>query len=732
MKIGTELVWVNARGKLVGLDPRTGKEAQQLEVPASIARTSWALVGVERGGKRLALVNTGGDGTRTNRIVALAVPDGHEAWARDYPQGRDHTVHGATFHGARLFEQSNREITEIDPTTGKVVLDCPMPPVNGHSGPPRWKLMRGEVVAMLDVYGERPPVVVRFKPGGPPVLAQVPRPREASSWTPVAVDGGVIVMRVGNDLWAYDVFEVDPSEQDALSPAERVRTIVDRATLNRYHTAEFIDGNRPIYDELRAVPDFGRHLLALASDADLQRRDRAVDAATGLRIPGVTDLLLGEIFRASPVPRPLTDAELAALAPRLGFHEPSRAYKEGLMRRFAQIRLLAAMNDPKGADRLGPLLAARTTPEGLGWWDANIWAGGGYDTYGAGAWDGASQRERRVHAQAVSTESAYSESLRATVGRSFANAAIYRLLARLGRPADVARLDELDRTTARTGGWAAICDADDAVKETGPKRVWVDPWSLCGGIDVGGSYRLTQARNILWLRRRLANGSFGPPAWAGDAGGDQCLKKRTMQNAKLKGRRIVVSGTSENSVIATIDPTGVFADADDDGLTDRTEAAFGTDPKRADSDGDGVPDGRDPAPLAAPPRDARGEIMSEMLRYATVFLVGGPLAVQDDRAAWAEGPNAAGMLLHVPPGTRFDEQVCDLALGPDELATGVRTPFPVARLQALKIVGDRARGRFVWSKLSQHWAHDVGLARVQGKWRVVDDELLVNYRERPE
>ena len=728
VEIGAELVWVNTSGKLVGLDPRTGKEAQQLALPAAASRGTWALVGVERGGGRLALVNTGGQGMRTNQIIALAVPDGHEVWSREYPQGRGHFVRGATFHGARLFEQSNQEITEIDPTTGKVLLDCPMPPVNEYAHPPRWQAMRGEVVAMLDARGEGPPVVVRCKPGGAPVLAQVPRPREASFWTPVAVDGGAIVMRVGNDLWGYGVFEADPSEQEALSPAERVRTIVDRATLNPYHTAEFIEANRPIHEELRAVPDFGRHLLALANDADPQRRDRAIDAATGLRIPGVTDLLLGEIFRATPPPGPLTDAELAALAPNLGFHEPSRQYQTRLMRRFAQIRLVAAMDDPRAADRLGPLLAARTTPEGLGWWDANIWAGGGYDTYGAGTWDGPTQRERRAHAQSVSTESAYSESLRATVGRSIAHAAIYRLLARQGRPADLARLDELDRTTARAGGWAAICDADDAVKDPGPQRVWVDPWGLCRGIDVGGGYRLTQARNIFWLRRRLANGSFGPPAWAGDAGGDQCLQKRTMQTAKRKGGRIEVKGGSERVVIATIDPAGVFADSDGDGLTDRTEVAFGLHPKRADSDGDGVPDGRDPAPLAVAPRDARGEIMSEMLRYATLFLVGGPLAVQDDKAAWVDSPSAAGLLLHLPPETKADEQVCNSARAPDEPAGGARTPFPVARLQELKIDGDRAHGRFVWSKLSDRWAHDVVFARVQGKWRVVDDRLILNYR----
>lgn len=42
-------------------------------------------------------------------------------------------------------------------------------------------------------------------------------------------------------------------------------------------------------------------------------------------------------------------------------------------------------------------------------------------------------------------------------------------------------------------------------------------------------------------------------------------------------------------------------DSDGDGLTDRQEAAFGTDPLRADSDGDGILDGDDPEPIGASP-----------------------------------------------------------------------------------------------------------------------------------
>ena len=42
-------------------------------------------------------------------------------------------------------------------------------------------------------------------------------------------------------------------------------------------------------------------------------------------------------------------------------------------------------------------------------------------------------------------------------------------------------------------------------------------------------------------------------------------------------------------------------DSDGDGLTDRQEARFGTDPAVPDTDGDGLLDGEDPSPLPGPP-----------------------------------------------------------------------------------------------------------------------------------
>jgi len=158
----------------------------------------------------------------------------------------------------------------------------------------------------------------------------------------------------------------------------------------------------------------------------------------------------------------------------------------------------------------------------------------------------------------------------------------------------------------------------------------------------------------------------------------------------------------------------------------RALAALGTDSKRADTDGDGVPDGRDPAPLAVPARDAAGEVTAEMLRFATLFLVGGPLTLQGAAGGATEGPNGAGLPAGLPPELDADDQICETAGGRKRGFEAVRpsrlrTPFPIARIEALKIDGDRAQGRFRWSNRSDQCAHDLGLARVQGQWYVVDD-----------
>lgn len=719
--LGGKYVYVQWQGKIRALDPATGKEVRAYALPQPA--WDWHVLDVEPGGRELALLVGGGGGVRAKQLVAMRIPDMARAWSRSYPQGEASFGYGAMVRDGRLIDAGLNEIVEVDLGTGAVASTCPLPRVHEHTHDRRWRVMRGEIVAIMDAGREKPPVVVRCgKQGNVTAVPPLPQPvRPAARWRLIAAEDGTLVFRSGSELAAYSVFDVGPSEQSALSPHERVRAILERAERQPSYTAASIRQNRPVFDELRAVPEFAATLLALAKDTTFSRRDRAVDAATALRIPGVVPLLLNEIFRSMPVPPTVSDERLSELNVKSRLDNASEDYARDLWRRADQIVLLAAMDDAKAATRLGPLLLARSTPEALGWWNWNIWGLWNEDRFGMPAWDGRSRSERRSHARRATSDPGHSELLTASVGRSEAHAAIYRLLARLGRREDVSRLDALDRPTARAGGWSTICDADDAVKDPGPPRLWVEPWGVCRGIDLG-SYRVTQGRSMLWLRRRLRDGSLGPPAAAGDLGGDQCNDQRRMQGAKLRDGRIEVQINLEKPYLHAIDPATTFADADRDGLTDATEAAFGTDPKRADSDGDGLPDGRDPAPLAAPARDARAEVVGEILRYGNLFLVGGPLTLQTERELWGAAPGAAAVLLHMPPDTTVDDQVCDLGRKHDGgTSRGLRPPFPLAWVESLQIAGDNARGRLLWATGGGHKAHDLTLRRLAGQWRVTDD-----------
>jgi len=67
---------------------------------------------------------------------------------------------------------------------------------------------------------------------------------------------------------------------------------------------------------------------------------------------------------------------------------------------------------------------------------------------------------------------------------------------------------------------------------------------------------------------------------------------------------------------ATVTWEALGADADGDGLTDLAEGRLGTDPGRADTDGDVEPDGSDRNPLAGPgPGDDAAQVRCAALRF---------------------------------------------------------------------------------------------------------------------
>ena len=332
-----------------------------------------------------------------------------------------------------------------------------------------------------------------------------------------------------------------------------------------------------------------------------------------------------------------------------------RAYQRALARRDDLVVALASLDDARTADRLAHLLIQPGSPTGLGLFNWNVWGDPGNGDFGRKSWGGAPAAARRAAHLEESAQESFSICLQNAPGRPASHAAVYRLLARLARPADRRTLQRFTDRSRRAGGWARICDDDDSLMQRGDSRRLGTGWGLCHGFDAG-DYRVTQIDGgDIWLRRRLAKGGFGPPALAYDAhkGATRDPGQLLAVEWREDDRRVQLEGRgplslSNRTWSGTLDPAVLFADRDGDGLTDLTEAAFGTDPARRDSDGDGVPDGRDAVPLAAPALAGRGRVVEEIVRYLTSFRLGGPLSIRADRDLWADGAGPAGLVLYAP------------------------------------------------------------------------------------
>lgn len=118
-----------------------------------------------------------------------------------------------------------------------------------------------------------------------------------------------------------------------------------------------------------------------------------------------------------------------------------------------------------------------------------------------------------------------------------------------------------------------------------------------------------------------------PPDPAAKAEVDKLEKQ--MQDPKLddKARQALykrygeISGKVRGALDRQIDLplADLRRDADSDGMLDLVEKRLGSDPARADSDGDGVPDGKDAAPLARPAASAGDRQQILQLLFAALF-----------------------------------------------------------------------------------------------------------------
>ena len=139
----------------------------------------------------------------------------------------------------------------------------------------------------------------------------------------------------------------------------------------------------------------------------------------------------------------------------------------------------------------------------------------------------------------------------------------------------------------------------------------------------------------LWLVSRAPSGTWDTPGLlamsAGDAGRIGMAEHLT---GVYDAGRLVLKG---DHIDLTVEPQREADDADKDGVPDALEAMLGTDPKKADSDGDGTPDGNDSNPLT--PRPAQVSEDMEIRQAAFLALFGTSSTRDAANIVWDAGAN---------------------------------------------------------------------------------------------
>ncbi len=283
--------------------------------------------------------------------------------------------------------------------------------------------------------------------------------------------------------------------------------------------------------------------------------------------------------------------------------------------------------------------------------------------------------------------------------------AVYRLLAKVGGPAEIEALRDEDTRRRAHQGWSRICDEHDARSEED-----ASPW-MCGGRIRAGPYQISQfglgtfGPMRVWIRR-IEGTRRSPPSIA-------CEIARNVSPlpVRMQGGRIALG-----SGRASFDPERALLDRDEDGISDRVERLLGTDSRNADTDADGRPDGEDPSPLAARRAGDAPAVVAEAVEYTARFdgWAQGVVDVAMQRDSFSEISGGASVFLHRPlPVNEYDSGV---------LGTGLR-------VEDLVVSGGTASLRVVANWIGAGETHALQLSRVGGVWRVVEDEKVGEWIE---
>jgi hypothetical protein len=441
--------------------------------------------------------------------------------------------------------------------------------------------------------------------------------------------------------------EFEAPEATSLTPAERVRAILGRGVA--LFGESVAKETRVSLDELRGVPGYERELLALVTDTRSELWSSAIAALAWLHPPQTVEHLMAFLDRPPPPDPDLHRETKGSVATDEddAYDKARDTFMEARHRLVWVTYALAQLDDPSAATRLGALLFGSEPPP--------------------------------VH-QLLSA--------RPILG------AIFRQVVRAGRPEDTALLAQLDERTANPQGWGRICQYRIVI-ESPISSAHDNPCATGKDTERDAAFVVVNNRS-LWARRRRSDGGLGPPMLVSSS--QQGLPYDSMGGTAEDGRFVIRLG---GKVVFSMPLADLLRDSDGDGVTDATEAYLGTDPKRADTDGDGIPDLEDPSPMGAVQSEAAAAL-AQATSYLMLFETGtAPLVVQAPKEYWGQAPRPPGLVLHV--ANRADAKLPNLSEW-------------VVEVKSVEVNGGTAEVHFAKGLLTR--LNVVRMVRLGGVWRV--------------
>jgi hypothetical protein len=344
------------------------------------------------------------------------------------------------------------------------------------------------------------------------------------------------------------------------------------------------DLRREVEEILRGVAD---------GDVPLDRQEHVQAAVTDLKTLGsrALPIVAGEVPRLGApallaAARVLGDARFRAAAPLLAARlpEPPPPPRADWDQWDPAFEVLIALSRIGGDQQVGPVSTVLTDPTR----------------------DGATRRQALATLASIGTPAAV-QVIETVLSRATAPEPWWRaptphdFADLIGRP-DLAALEEQAR---ERGEW-------DEMGRIGRAR---------GGVRVplpdGGALLLFHDARIgghrdLWVATVDREGRVSSGRFVGGS-------VQGVIDASLAGGTLIVERTSPPGSVR-IELSDLGKDSDRDGLPDRVEARFRTDPLRSDTDGDGMPDSVDPAPNGAGvPRTEDEEIVHSIFQQFFMF-----------------------------------------------------------------------------------------------------------------